>query len=154
MKIMIRAAASDDIEAIATFQESMALHTEGKRLEPDRIRAGVQKVIEDPDKGRYLVVDVDGLTVGSLLLTKEWSDWRDGWFWWIQSVWIQEHHRRRGLYRALHREVRRQARDTPPPGGPVIGIRLYVEKENENAQRTYEVMGMSATDYLMYEEEL
>ena len=154
MKIMIRPADAEDIEDIACFQEDMALHTEGKRLDPDVIRSGVTRVLEDGAKGRYLVVDVDGHTVGSLLLTLEWSDWRDGWFWWIQSVWIQEHHRRRGLYRALHQEVRRQARQASAEGEPVIGIRLYVEKDNQRAQRTYEAMGMSATDYLLYEEAL
>ncbi len=150
MKIIIRPAKADDAEAIVGFQKAMALHTEGKRLDSERIAAGVDRVLEDEDKGRYLIAEVDGLAVGSLLLTKEWSDWRNGWFWWIQSVWIEKQHRRRGLYRALHGEVRRQARE----GEPVVGIRLYVERDNKGAQRTYEVMGMSATDYLLYEEEL
>ncbi|MEZ5990710.1 MAG: GNAT family N-acetyltransferase [Planctomycetota bacterium] len=147
----IRAATAADIDAIAAFQARMALTTEGRRLDPGPLRRGVAAVLGDPDRGRYLVVeDEAGAAVASLLLTREWSDWRDGWFWWIQSVWIEEAWRGRGLYRALHDEVRRQARQQ----GDVVGLRLYVERDNRHARAVYDRVGMSESVYLLYEEVL
>jgi len=128
----------------------MAKETEGKTLDPEVIRKGVERALADPDRGFYLVADLDGRTVGSLFVTREWSDWRNGWFWWIQSVFIDSEARRKGVYRALHEEVRRQAREA----GDVVGIRLYVEKQNERAQLTYQSLGMAETYYLLYEEPL
>ena len=145
--ITIRSAHEGDAEAIAGFQESMALETEGKRLDAARIRKGVRRALGDEDRGFYLVAESEGQTVGSLFVTREWSDWRNGWFWWIQSVFVDAAHRRRGVYRSLHAEVVRRARSA----GEVVGIRLYVERENVGAQATYESLGMERTYYLLYE---
>jgi ribosomal protein S18 acetylase RimI-like enzyme len=146
----VRPARADDRETIATFQEAMALATEGKRLDPDVVRRGVGRALADPDRGFYLCATIDGRVVGSLLVTREWSDWRDGWFWWIQSVYVDESVRRRGIYRALHRAVWRLAEQT----GDVIGIRLYVEDENTGAQATYRALGMQETSYRLFEQTL
>lgn len=147
--LAVRGARPEDAETIARFQESMALETEGKALDPGRIRAGVRKALAEQDEGFYLLADLDGAPAGSLLVTREWSDWRNGWFWWIQSVFVPEARRRQGVYRALHDEVRRRAL----AAGNVIGIRLYVERENTAAQATYERLGMRETRYLLFEEE-
>jgi ribosomal protein S18 acetylase RimI-like enzyme len=148
-EVHIRDAVADDCETIAGFQEAMALETEGKPLGATLIRDGVSNAFADPDKGFYLLAETDGTVAGSLFVTKEWSDWRDGWFWWIQSVFVPTQFRRRGVYRALHQEVRARAKAK----GGVIGIRLYVERENDRAQETYRTVGMSATPYLLFEEE-
>ena len=111
---------------------------------------GVEAVLSDPGHGFYVVADTGGEIAGSLLVTFEWSDWRNGRFWWIQSVYVRPAYRRRGVYRALHEFVRDRARST----GGVVGLRLYVERENAVAQRTYAALGMDETPYRMYEEPL
>ena len=143
-----RAATLDDCEAIQAFNIAMALETEGKSLCPETISRGVRVLIEDPSKGFYLVAEREGAVVGSLLVTKEWSDWRNGAFWWLQSVYVMPVHRRQGIYRDMYRMVKQMAR----ADGQVCGFRLYVEKENQAAQQTYERLGMQETHYKMYEE--
>lgn len=145
--LVIRAATLDDVQTLARFQEAMALESEGKRLDPDLLRAGIRGVFEDPGRGRYWVAEREGELVGSLMLTLEWSDWRGGVFWWIQSVFVAEQHRGRGVYGALHRRVEADARADPG----VCGVRLYVERENSHARRVYEALGMSTTSYRLYE---
>jgi GNAT superfamily N-acetyltransferase len=148
--LTIRPATADDAEAIAQFNREMAEETEGKALDPDTVRRGVQSVFEDPGRGFYLVVERRDEIVASLLITPEWSDWRNGTFWWIQSVYVRPDERRNGLYTALHRAVRRRAREAKE----VCGLRLYVERGNEAARETYEAQGMTETSYRMYEEML
>ena len=128
----------------------MALETEAKSLPMETLLPGVEAVLRDPDHGFYLVADSGGEIAGSLLVTFEWSDWRNGRMWWIQSVYVRPAHRRRGVYRALHEAVRERAR----AAGDVVGVRLYVERENVAAQRTYAALGMSETPYRIYEEML
>ena len=149
MTINIRKATKNDTAAIADFNISMALETEGKRLDPDAINRGVANMIANPNMGFYLVAEDNGTVVGSLMVTTEWSDWRNGLFWWIQSVFIVKAYRRRGIYRHLYETVKTLAAEADN----VCGYRLYVEKDNRPAQLTYENLGMQATDYLMYEEE-
>lgn len=149
MTITIRRATPDDSRAIAEFNISMALETEGKQLDPATINRGVATMIANPNMGFYLVAEDQGLVVGSLMITTEWSDWRNGLFWWIQSVFIIEAYRRRGIYSRLYATVKTLAAESDN----VCGYRLYVEKDNHPAQLTYEKLGMHATDYLMYEEE-
>lgn len=149
MTIIIRRATTADTTAIADFNISMALETEGKHLDPATITRGVANMIANPNMGFYLVAEEDNTVVGSLMVTTEWSDWRNGLFWWIQSVFIIEAYRRRGIYRRLYETVKTLAAETDN----VCGYRLYVEKDNRTAQLTYENLGMHATDYLMYEEE-
>jgi len=146
-ELRIRAGTPADAETLARFQEEMALETEARRLDPALVRAGVAGLFADPARGRYVIAERAGRAVGALMLTLEWSDWRAGWFWWIQSVFVPRAERRRGVYAALHRHVEREARATPG----VVGLRLYVEAENAAARRTYAVLGMEETTYRFYE---
>ena len=145
---MIRKATLNDSEAIQAFNIAMALETEGKTLRPESISRGVRALIEDPSKGFYLIAEREGAIVGSLLVTKEWSDWRNGDFWWIQSVYVTSESRRQGIYSDMYRRLQELAKTD----GNVCGFRLYVEKENQAAQQTYERLGMQETHYKMYEE--
>ena len=139
----IRQAYASDAPAIADFNRQMAFETEHKKLLPEVILAGVNAMIANPAHGFYLVAENDNDIVGSLMVTTEWSDWRNGVVWWVQSVYIVETHRRQGIYRALYDEVKRLAADDPS----VCGFRLYVGKDNVNAQKTYQSLGMEETDY-------
>lgn len=149
--IEVRPATVADLEAIAEFNEAMALETEERRLEPATIRRGVRRVLESPELGFYLVAQQGASApLGCLLVTYEWSDWRDGLFFWIQSVYVAPEARGRGVYGALHAAVERLARAR----GGVCGLRLYVEKDNLRAQRTYARLGMAETAYRLWEVEL
>jgi len=132
---------------IAAFNLAMARETEDKALDPERLAAGVRAVFEDPARGDYAVAELGGRVVGCLLLTREWSDWRDGTFWWIQSVYVAPEARGRGVFRALWEHVAAQARATPG----VCGLRLYVERANERARSVYEAVGMRRSHYEMFE---
>jgi GNAT superfamily N-acetyltransferase len=145
----IRLAEKKDIDALVEFNQAMALETEGKRLDEVLLRPGVSAVFDDAAKGFYVVADDNGQIAGGLLVTFEWSDWRNGWFWWVQSVYIRPAFRGRSIYTQLYEFVKALAGEQ----GDVCGFRLYVEKENERAQKIYEKLGMSVTYYLMYEEE-
>lgn len=146
----IRRGSTADAPTIAAFQEAMAAETEDKPLDAAVVLAGVQGLLERPAHGFYLVAERSGATAGSLMVTPEWSDWRGGFFWWIQSVYVDPAHRRTGVYRALYEEVRRQATRE----GGVIGIRLYVERENTGAREVYNRLGMDETPYRLYESPL
>ncbi|MDH3216764.1 MAG: GNAT family N-acetyltransferase, partial [Candidatus Krumholzibacteria bacterium] len=126
---------------------AMAEETEGKRLSVDTLTPGVDAVLDDPQKGFYLIVDVDGCAAGGLLITTEWSDWRNAYFWWIQSVYVKPEYRKRGVYTALHRYVEEAAECECN----VCGIRLYVDRENRRAKATYERLGMTPARYDFYE---
>ena len=146
----IRLAEAADAAAMTEFNQLMAMETEGKRLEPAVISAGVEAVFGDPAKGFYVVAEEAGEVAGGLMVTYEWSDWRNGWFWWIQSVYIRPEYRGRRLYSDLYAFVKEKA----AAAGNVCGFRLYVERENEHARRVYEKLGMAESHYLMYEEEM
>lgn len=126
----------------------MALETENKELDGDILSKGVNRLIADPSKGFYLVAEQNNQVVGSLMVTTEWSDWRNGVFWWVQSVYISPDFRRQGIYSKLYEQVK----DLAEKQGDVCGFRLYVEKDNSIAQQTYESLGMHSSHYLMYEE--
>jgi ribosomal protein S18 acetylase RimI-like enzyme len=127
----------------------MAWETEGKRLDLATLRRGVRAVLEDPTKGFYLVaVGPEEQVVGQLMVTFEWSDWRDGTIFWIQSVYVAPEARRRGVYRALHEAVLTHAR-----AHRGVAVRLYVEKHNRGAQETYRRVGMSPAIYELMEQE-
>lgn len=144
----IRRAEARDAEIIASFNEAMATETEDKPLNPTVIRRGVARLMARPHYGFYLVAENDaGVAVGCLMITFEWSDWRDGLIWWIQSVYVAPTVRRQGVYTALYQKARELAADDPD----VIGFRLYVETENERAQATYENLGMQRCPYHLYE---
>jgi GNAT superfamily N-acetyltransferase len=145
----IRDAHSGDLEALVDFNLAMALETEAKQLHRDTVRAGVVGCIKVPARGFYLVAECDGQVIGSLLITREWSDWRNADFWWIQSVYVMPEFRKSGVFRALYAEARQRALDS----GQVCGLRLYVEKHNLSAQAVYKRIGFSETHYRFFEEE-
>jgi len=148
MTYTTREATIDDAPLIARFNRAMALETEGKTLDPATLAAGVRRVLVEPGHGRYLVAAAaDGQVVASLMITYEWSDWRDGQVWWVQSVYVTPEHRRRGVFKRMYADVVRLGRQT----GGVCGYRLYVERDNAAAQRAYEKLGMQAAPYLIYE---
>ena len=150
-EIIIRIAEEKDAPAMVEFNQAMAFETEGKRLETSVLKAGVEAVFTDPEKGFYIVAeDSEGMIIGGLMITFEWSDWRNKWFWWIQSVYILPAGRGRKIYSRLYQFAKDKARLKDDVGG----FRLYVEKENRHAQKVYEKVGMDETHYLMYEEEL
>jgi ribosomal protein S18 acetylase RimI-like enzyme len=145
----IRLAAQADADALIAFNQAMALETEGRTLEPGKIAPGVAAVFGDEKKGFYVVAEHDARIVGGLMVTYEWSDWRNAWFWWIQSVYILPEARGTGLYRRMYDFVKERA----AKAGNVCGFRLYVETENVHAQKVYDGVGMSRSHYVMYEEE-
>ena len=145
--INIREARADDIDALVAFQQEMAKETEGKDLNADLLRRGVQAVFLSPDKGYYTVAQYQGKVVAGLLITYEWSDWRHAIFLWIQSVYVNRQYRRQGIYKALHNYLYRIASERKD----ICGIRLYVDHENTVAQQTYASLGMTKTHYDMYE---
>jgi ribosomal protein S18 acetylase RimI-like enzyme len=149
MTPLIRNATLKDADIIAQFNIAMALETENKILEPAIILAGVRSLFAQPHAGFYLIAEMDNEVVGSLMITTEWSDWRNGLFWWIQSVYIQPAYRRKGIYGMLYKRVKLMAQEHPD----VCGFRLYVEKDNWIAQKTYTKLGMQPTHYLIFEEE-
>ena len=153
--IRVRAANPADAAMLADWNAAMALETEDKRLDHDTVHAGVAAGIADPSKARYFVAMEDanvagaetvGMPVGTLMLTTEWSDWRNGQWWWIQSVYVPPEHRRKGVFSALYRHVEHLAREAPG----VIGLRLFVERDNANARRTYEALGMHDENYRVF----
>lgn len=163
MSLSIRRGALSDAETLARFNEAMADETEDKPLDADTVRAGVRAVLEHPERGFYLIAQIadspakrrksadsqepEDKIAGALLITKEWSDWRCGFFWWIQSVYVRPEWRRQGVYRRLYEHVKALASEEPN----VCGLRLYVERENHVARRTYSTLGMKETSYRMYE---
>jgi len=148
MSITIRIATRDDITHIAQWNSAMAWETERKVLEPAVITRGVTAVFDEPRRGFYLVAERAGEPAGCLLITYEWSDWRAGDFWWIQSVYVVESARREGVFRQLYEDAKQRAKQSG-----AVGLRLYVETENERAQRTYTGLGMERCHYFMYEAE-
>ena len=146
-QVSVRRAEPRDAVHIVRFQQSMALETEGKTLDEALISAGVEAVFSDSEKGFYLIAEIGGDVAGSLLITYEWSDGRNSTFWWIQSVFVDAAHRRRGVYTAMHDHVMRLARESDD----ICGVRLYVERSNHIAQQTYKNLGMDHSHYDLYE---
>lgn len=147
MDITIRKAVSSDAEIIAHCNALMAQETEHLALNKERLLVGVQGLFEKPEYGFYLVAETHNRIVGQLMITYEWSDWRNGVFWWIQSVYVPAEFRSLGIFRKLYDYVSLLAKEN----GTVCGLRLYVEKENERASNVYEKLGMHRTQYDLYE---
>lgn len=144
--ITIREASVDDAKSIIFFQQQMAIETEGLALNEKILTGGVRAVFDDPSKGRYFVAENDGTVIASLLITYEWSDWRNSYVWWFQSVYVLPDYRRRGLFRSMYSFIRGQADILG-----TAGLRLYVESNNAAARKTYEALGMTSDHYTMYE---
>lgn len=154
--VRVRCARSADARALAEFNCQLAQETEDTRLSFEMVLRGVRAVLENPQRGFYLVAEADekqtnspNSPIASLLITSEWSDWRNAEFWWIQSVYVRREWRRRGLYRALYQYARKLAAQHQTP---VCGFRLYVEQRNSAAQKTYAALGMRETGYKMFEQ--
>ena len=148
--LVIRVAEERDAETVTRFNAAMALETENRELDRETALAGVKNLLKNPQYGFYLIAERAGETAGSLMITGEWSDWRNGIFWWIQSVYIRPEFRRQGIYSRLYAQVKEMARER----GDVCGLRLYVEQENVAAQRTYLALGMQEAHYRMFEQSL
>lgn len=149
MSYSLRTALLPDLPILADHNQAMALETEDRALARPIIEAGLNAVLSDPHKGFYLVAEQEGRIAGNLMITFEWSDWRNGPMWWFQSVYIRPEDRGKGLFRQMYQHVLDMARSKG-----VKEVRLYVDKENKNAQKVYESLGMVQSHYYMYEIEL
>jgi len=149
MNIEVVQAGPQHAEVIAEFNQAMAIETEGKNLPWEKIHTGINAILGDSSLGFYLVALEQEDVVGCLAITYEWSDWRNGLFWWIQSVYVAPSHRAKGVFTSMYSHVKGLASSE----ASVCGIRLYVEKENTTAQQTYKKLGMIETHYRIMEEE-
>jgi ribosomal protein S18 acetylase RimI-like enzyme len=147
MEIKIRPGLLFDIDIIADFQVKMAFETENMKLDPATVNLGVAAVMDDPSKGKYWLAEVNGQVVGCLLTVPEWSDWRNGTVLWIHSVYVRPDHRKNGVYKALYLHLKTMVQESKD----LRGLRLYVDKTNEQAQKVYEALGMSGDHYHLYE---
>lgn len=150
MRILVRDARETDLDTIIEFNAELAEETEGKALDRDVLTRGIRTALHDPDRLRYWVAESPetGHLIGQAAVTREWSDWRNGWIWWFQSVFVQTEARNRGVFRALHSAIRIAALEA----GDVVGLRLYVEHANDLAQKTYQSLGMTPGGYHVFEE--
>lgn len=151
--ILVRAARLEDVETIASFSAAMALETEGRRLDFDRLRRGTLSLLNSPAYGCFHVAELCGAPssklIAQLMITYEWSDWRNGVFWWIQSVYVDPAWRRQGVFRRMHETVLASAKNRPD----VCGVRLYVEETNHIAQAAYRRVGLTPSSYAVYEKD-
>jgi ribosomal protein S18 acetylase RimI-like enzyme len=143
----IQIGTQSDIKTIAQFQVDMALESEGTTLSIDTVIPGVEAAINYSNKATYVIAYLSGNPIASLMITKEWSDWTNKWYWWIQSVYVIPQYRGKGVYKAMYNKIKDMALQNG-----VTQIRLYVDKTNVNAQKVYQKLGMSECHYLMYEE--
>jgi len=147
--VRIRKAKIEDLEIIVKFNYNLAKETEDKELNIETLTKGVGAILSDESKGQYYVYTINDKVVGQIMYTYEWSDWRNGMFLWVQSVYVDSEHRRKGIFKELYNHVKKICDDSEG----IIGIRLYVEKENFNAKATYKSLGMQECNYHMYEYE-
>ena len=145
----IRFAEPRDLESLVTYNVALASETEGRQLERSLLQSGVEAILADSSKGFYVVMEhlPTGQTIGQLLITFEWSDWRNGVFWWLQSVYVHKDWRRQGVFKQLYDYVLREGKRQ----GNVAGIRLYVEQDNTVAQGVYKQAGLSVAPYKVFE---
>jgi GNAT superfamily N-acetyltransferase len=151
--IIVRRACLDDLESIIAYSSALALETEGRELDQTILREGTSGVFADPARGFFLVAEHRQgdrrRLIGQLMITYEWSDWRNGLFWWIQSVYVDPEWRRQGVYRTLHNHIMAEA-DIDPK---ICGVRLYVERDNQQAKIAYRQVGLGPSSYEMYEKD-
>ena len=147
--VRIREADLEDIDTVVEFNMALASETENKTLDRRTLTVGVRQALTDKRRSQYYVAEIGSAIVGQTMFTTEWSDWRNGTFWWIQSVYIDPAHRGRGIFRMLYEHIRSEAKRYPD----IRGIRLYVHKDNQRAIETYRRMGMTLTDYMVCEED-
>lgn len=147
--MIIRKAELHDLKRIVEFNYNLAFETENKELDKNILNKGVKALLEDKSKGVYHVCEINGEVVGQIMYTYEWSDWRNGLFIWVQSVYVDKEHRGQGIFKKLYNHIKEMC----DKDENICGIRLYVEFENHNAQRTYKSLGMEKCNYYMYEYE-
>lgn len=147
MVFTVRDATPQDLDFIVQANAALAEESEDLALDLDLLRPGVAVVLEDRSLGRYFIAEQAGRAVGQMMLTYEWSDWRNGMFWWIQSVFVEPACRGRGVFSLLFRHAARLARES----AGVCGLRLYVDRTNTSAQRIYEHLGLHASNYEVME---
>lgn len=153
MKISISSAHPEDVREIAGLQIDMALESEGLNLDAQTLEAGVKRLIDEPDKGRYFLAydadDTSGKIIGCLMVTKEWSDWNNSEYWWLQSVYVLPEYRRKGVFTRMAMYVENEARMNG-----VKTLKLYVDAENDPAQKCYDSLGLMSSHYLIREKDL
>lgn len=147
--IIIRYANQDDVSTIVNFNSALAMETENKQLNSITVHKGVEALQKNRELGFYLIAESDGIPVGQLMVTKEWSDWRNKEFWWIQSVYVHPDYRKNKVYKNLYNAVIKSAKESEK----VCGIRLYVDRNNTKAQKVYSKLGMTESNYLFFEED-
>ncbi len=147
MNIPVRRATLADCDWIVDANRQLAAETENLRLDPEVLTPGVTRVLRGEAEAFYLIASDDGRPVGQMMLTREWSDWRNGWFYWIQSVYVVAEARRRGVFRALYQAAVDQVEREPE----AVGLRLYYEEHNHAARDAYLKLGMKAAGYLVLE---
>ena len=147
MNLVIEEARIGDLNTLVEFQLKMAMETEELKLDREILIKGVKAVYEDPAKARYFVARIDVRVVGMLMITLEWSDWRNGWVWWIQSVYVEQEFRKDGIFRSLYTYIRNVVENSDS----IRGLRLYVDKRNIKAQKVYNALGMTGEHYTTYE---
>ncbi len=146
--IRIRSARAGDLETIVEFNVRLADESEGLGLDRARLRAGVENALADEGRAFYLIAESDGLPIGQLMVTYEWSDWRNGEFWWLQSVYVRPQWRRRGVLKSLYARVLELA-----AGKGACGMRLYVERGNEMAKSAYRSLGLRPAVFELFEDD-
>ena len=144
---IIRKAVTQDIKTIVGFNQDMALETESITLDEGKLVSGVKGVFEDPERGFYIVCEIEGIVRACLMITCEWSDWRNGTFWWIQSVFVHKKYRNQGLYRLMYEFIKTQI----DSDDQTVGVRLYVDEDNAMAQNVYMRLGMKKSNYQLFE---
>ncbi len=147
MSIIIRRAIEDDISAIILFNKEMALETENLSLDSSILKKGVRSIFNNPQNGFYIVAEINGSVRGCLMITYEWSDWRNGLFWWIQSVYVQKGFRQQGMFKLMYTFIKTLV----DKNNEIVGIRLYVDKNNKQAQDVYSKLGMEKLTYELFE---
>jgi len=147
MTLIVRPAIATDLMMIVRFNAALALETEGRILDAERLRKGVEAVLADPEKGRYFIAEEHGRTVGQVMVTFEWSDWRNAHFWWLSSIYVAERSRGRGVFQEIFNHLNSLASSEPE----VCGLRLYVARGNTQAAQAYRNVGMSDSGYLVLE---
>jgi len=150
MSMLLRPATLKDVPIIVEYNRLLAEESEHKKLNVAVLTRGVENLLRDSSRGIYFVAEVEGNVIGQLMITFEWSDWRDGWMWWLQSVYVRPENRRQGVFRALCEHVFKHALER----GDVVGIRLYVERENYRAHATYQHLGLREAGYFVMEKAL
>lgn len=147
MNLVIEEARIGDLNTLVEFQLKMAMETEELKLDREILIKGVKAVYEDPAKARYFVARIEERVVGMLMITLEWSDWRNGWVWWIQSVYVEQEFRKDGIFRSMYTYIRNVVENSDS----IRGLRLYVDKRNIKAQKVYNALGMTGEHYTTYE---